>query len=77
VLPQEKASEIRKLQGEGLKVAMVAMGLTMHCPGPGGCRDCYRLGTDVANETGHIILVKDDLLDVVAGIQIGGRHCGL
>jgi len=27
-------------------------------------------GTDVAKETGNVILVKDDLLDVVAGIQI-------
>ena len=27
-------------------------------------------GTDIAKETGNVILVKDDLLDVVGGIQV-------
>jgi Cu+-exporting ATPase len=27
-------------------------------------------GTDVAKETGHVILIKDDLMDVVAAIQV-------
>ena len=32
-------------------------------------------GTDVAKETGNVILIKDDLLDVVAAIQVARRPC--
>jgi Cu+-exporting ATPase len=34
-------------------------------------------GTDVAKETGHVVLVKDDLLDVVAALQIARATMGL
>ena len=27
-------------------------------------------GTDVAKETGHVILIRDDILDVVAAVQV-------
>ena len=33
-------------------------------------------GTDVAKETGQVIIIKDDLLDVVAGIQVARATIG-